>query len=438
MTAHFPPYYTGDARFDRMPKHALRAVQAERLKSLVAYIYEATPFWRRKLDEAGVDPRSVTSVDDLTRLPFCDKKELLADQAAHPPFGSYVGTPQNQWYRIFSTSGTTGTPLKRVVSRADWKRVLDRFLRISPVGPGDIVAILGPLDDLFGATAGAEGLAHAGALVLPLSRYDTRKKIELMVQYRPVAVSGTASYLMHMAEVAREMGVDLTSLGIKGLNSVGEPGAAIPATRERLAKGWGAFVGDGYGLTEILPLGNSCLHHSGTHIPDDLVITEIVDPATGLQCQPGEPGEIVFTNLICDTHPLLRYRTGDIARIEPGECCKCGFTGTVLARSIEGRVDDMIWFKGINLYPAVIEQAVRSVPQAGDEFEIVIEGAGNPVMRVRVETDRAEEATKTAITLAIRKAAGLGVQVELIEPGTLSRADGRTKARRVRDLRGRD
>lgn len=435
-----PIYKVGDPMLDRLPKAALRAIQSERLRTIVRYCFDNTEFWRRKFDEAGLAPSDVRGIEDLRRIPFCTKAELQADQAAHPPFGSYVGSDRTQWCKVFSTSGTTGKPLRRIVSRADWQKILDRFTRISPVAPGDIVIVLGPVDDLFGATAGAEGLAHAGAIVVPAGRYDTRRKIELICELRPTVVTGTASYLMHVAEVAREMGVDLASLGIKGLSSVGEPGAAIPATRQRLAAVWGAFVGDGYGLTEILPLGGGCLHRTSTHIPDDLVITEIVDPKTGVALPTSEPGEVVFTNLICDTHPLLRYRTGDVARTAPDEICDCGFTGTILSNSIEGRVDDMVWFKGINLYPSVIENAIRSVEDVGEEFEILIEGDYNPRMTVRVELPagrEANDALRDAIKKTIRTSTGFGAEIELLPPASLPRTDGRKKARRVRDIRNR-
>jgi phenylacetate-CoA ligase len=221
---------------------------------------------------------------------------------------------------------------------------------------------------------------------------------------------------------------------------VGEPGAAIPATRRRLAEAWGAFVGDGYGLTEILPLGSGCVHRTSTHIPDDLVITEIIDLTTGKAATDGEPGEIVLTNLICDTHPLLRFRTGDIARRAAVDACECGFSGTLLANSIEGRADDMIWFKGVNLYPSAIEEAVRSVEGVGGEFEIVIEGDGNPRMTLRVEHAdgvQPDAALSGRLKESMRAKIGLSAEIELLPPASLPRTDGRKKARRLRDLRNR-
>jgi phenylacetate-CoA ligase len=434
-----PQYLVLDFRIERLPKAALSAMQAERLRNMARYVYDHTPFWRRKFDAAGVRPENISGLDDLPRIPFCTKTELLEDQQQHPPFGSYVASHPTHWQKLFATSGTTARPLLRVFSRADWSHVLDRFQRSSPAEPGDRILILGPTDGLLGPTAGAEGLARRGVMVIFAGRYDTKAKIELIRQVRPTVVQGAASYLLHVAEVAREMGVDLNACGVKVLLSVGEPGAAVPGTRGRLERGWGAAVTDGFGLTEIFPLGGSCPHSRALHLPDDLVITEIVDPATGAPLPPGQPGEVVFTNLVGDTQPLLRYRTRDIARAAPPEPCACGFTGTRLVNSIEGRVDDMIWYKGLNVFPTSIEAVLRGFSETGDEFQIVVTGdAAAPMLTVKVEVKADAPAgadTAARLRQAIKSAAGITVEIELIPDGSLPRVDAKSKARRVVDLR---
>jgi phenylacetate-CoA ligase len=276
-------------------------------------------------------------------------------------------------------------------------------------------------------------------MVIHAGRFDTRTKVDLIQQFRPTYVMGAASYMLHLAEIAREVGVDLAAQGVRYLTSVGEPGAAIPTTRDRLARRWGATVGDGFGLTEIFPLGGSCPHSVALHIPDDLVITEIVDPDSGKSLPPGKPGELVFTNLICDTQPLLRYRTRDIARTAGDMPCACGFTGTLLVNSIEGRVDDMIWYKGINLFPSAIESVLRGFDDAGDEFQIVMRGSdASPVLVIRVEP-RSPTSTQgewpKRLQAAIKAKLKVRAVVELASRGSLPKADARIKARRFVDER---
>ena len=436
-----PDYTVLDPSLERLPPAELHALQAERLRQMVAYVYDATPFWRRKLDAAGVTPGDVSGLDDLSRLPFCTKEELQADQAEHPPFGSYVGVDRAQLRKYMMTSGTTGRPLRRVFSARDWGYVLDRFQRKPRVGPGDITMTLGPVDGLMGPTAGVESAARAGAMVVLAGLYDSKTKLRLMEELHPTSVNGTASYLLYLIDLAREIGVNLPGLGIKVVLSVGEPGAAVPATRKRLMDGWGTFVNDGYGMTEIFPLGGGCRHSTALHIASDLVITEIIDPESGKAVPAGEPGEVVYTNLVSDTQPLLRYRTRDIARLATDDGCACGFTGARLRDAIEGRVDDMIWFRGVSLYPSAIEGVVRSFDELGHEYEILIEGSGTlPKLTIPVELRRGVEGNaKLDLERRLRHALSAAVRVrstlDLLPLGTLSPVDARVKAHRVVDKR---
>jgi phenylacetate-CoA ligase len=441
MASSLPDYTVFDAGLDRLPVGDLRALQSDRLKATTRYVYQTTTYWRRKLDEHGVAPGDVCGLADLSRLPFCTKRELLADQAEHPPFGSYVAADRTRLARFMMTSGTTGQPLKRVFTARDWGYVLDRLQRNSPLHAGDVAVMLGPIDGLLGPTASVESAARAGALVVLAGLYDSRTKVRLLEQVRPAVVSGAASYLLHLVDVAHEEGVDLRALGIRTVISAGEPGVAVPATRQRLVAGWGTFVRDGYGMTELFPLGGGCRHSTALHIASDLVITEIVDPESGRPVPDGEPGEVVYTNIVGDTQPLLRYRSGDVARLATDGVCACGFTGTRLQNGIEGRVDDMIWLRGMNVFPSAIEAVVHEFEALGDEYEIVVEGSSTlPKLRIRAEhkpgvsqdaVGDLERELGRAVAAAIRAAA----DVEVVAYGTLPRADGRRKHRRVIDRR---
>lgn len=440
-----PDYLILDPKADRQPPEVLRETQSRRLREMVRYCYESTLFWRSKFDAVGLRPSDIAGIGDLPRIPFCDRAELQADQAAHPPFGSYVASPPSQWRKFATTSGTTGTPLKRVFSGRDWSYVLDRFRRNPTVAPGEVAMVLGPVDGLMGPMGSAESLAAMGALVVLAGLYDTRTKIRLIQELRPVLVSGTASYLLHIAEVARGAGVDLPALGIRAIASVGEPGAAVAETRRRLLEGWGVqHIADGYGLTELFPIGGSCPYDSAIHVASDLVYTEIVDPATGNPLPPGAVGEIVYTNLVGDTQPVLRYRTRDLGRMSTAAACACGHTGARLEGSVLGRVDDMIWYRGANIFPGAIETAVRSLPDLGAEYQVEISGDGElPSLLVRAESavaglgGDARERLAAQLREALHQAIRVNAQVQIGEPSSLPLPDGRSKTRRVIDRRHR-
>jgi phenylacetate-CoA ligase len=434
-----PDYLVLDPSIEKLPIERLRTLQSERLRATVQYVYDRAPFWRRKFEAIGLKPADIRGLDDLPRIPYCTREELQADQRAHPPFGSYLACDPRALVRFMSTSGTTGRPLRRVFSARDWGYVLDRMQRNSPLSPGDVVVTLSPIDGLMGPTASAESSARAGALVVLAGLQDSAGKVRLIEELRPTLVSGAASYLLHLIEVARQEGIDLATLGIRTVISVGEPGAAVPATHRRLTEGWGAFVRDGYGLTELFPLGGGCGHSSSLHIASDLVITEIVDHDSGASVPRGEPGEVVYTNIVGDSQPLLRYRTRDIARLAPDEPCVCGFTGARLAHAIEGRADEMIWLRGVNVFPSAIEAVVRGFQELDDEYELVVdEREGLPALHVRAELRPGLSESlplaarvRRALTQAIRVSSGL----ELLPFGTLPRADARAKKRRVRRVR---
>lgn len=437
--SQLPDYKILDWKMDYLPREQLRALQGARLSAMARYIYANTQFWRRKFDEAGLRPEDIRTIDDIARIPFCTKAELQEDQRLNPPFGSYVATPRSRWAKMTATSGTTGRPLRRVYSARDWGYMLDRFQRNPVVGPGDITMILGPTDGLIGPTLAAAVAERCGALALLAGRYSTAARIDMIFEFRPKAVSGTASYLLHLMDLAASDGRDLREAGVEVLQSVGEPGAAVEATRKRLMDGWGAMVVDGFGLTEIFPLGGSRPHSSDIHIASDMALAEVLDPETGKPVAPGEIGELVVSNLVGDTQPLLRYRTNDLVRLAADEVSADGFTGTRLSGGILGRRDDMIWFRGANIYPSAIEQAVRSFSELGSEFQILVTGSGTlPKLTVKVEPAKGDglpEAIMERLRGELAARIRVNAEVVAVPAGSLPRVDEKGKARRVIDQR---
>ncbi len=435
-----PEYRVVDARIEYLGEDEVRAMQSERLVAQVRHCYETTLFWRRKFDAAGVRPGDIRGVDDLAKVPFCTKADLQADQKSYPPFGSYVGVDNSRLGKFFSTSGTTGTPVIRVMSRRDWSYVVQRLQRTSLLVPGDRAVLLGPTDGLVGPTAGLEGMEAAGALVVRAARATTQERIKLIRDLKPRLVTATASFLLYLADTAASQGMAFPNMGgVPILLSVGEPGAAIPATRERLKTAFGAsIVIDGFGLTELFPLGDSCPGCPDSHLANDFVIAEVIDPETGEVLPRGRQGELVYTNIIGDSQPLLRYRSRDIGTLAPfGPCPGCGATPTRIVNGIQGRVDNMIWYKGINIFPSAIEAVVRSFEELSNEFEIVLDQVGAiQTMTVRVEVTRGREAEGIRERLAerlVRALEGVHVGLELLDEGTLPKTQ--YKGQRVRDMR---
>jgi phenylacetate-CoA ligase len=438
MARTLPDYDVGDAALNTLPREELRRIQDERLRAMVPYVHATSGFWRRKLDAAGVGAQDVCGVADLPRLPFTTRAELDAEQAEHPPFGEYTCSPRETWMGVFTTSGTTGRKLKRVVSRRDWQLMLDRFKRMPPTPPGEIFMLLGPVDGLLGPSVGVEAWRMRGSIPVLAGLWDSRTKVRMIEELRPAVIAGAASYLVHLSEVAAEMGVDLAACGLRAVTSFGEPGAAVEATHESLGRRYGVDqIVDGYGLTEVWPLGGNCPLSPTLHVAEDIVAVECVDPDTGEPLPEGETGEIVFTNLIGDTQPLLRYRTRDIGRLIVDTHCECGSTVTRIAR-IEGRADDMIWYRGANFFPSAVEEIVRRQEGLTPEYRIVLRDTPSGLATVTVQVEAAPGAPgdlRDRVRAALREGLGVNPEVELLEQGALPRAE-QAKAKRVLDERG--
>ena len=428
-----PEYEVADEGLLSLPRDELEHMQGERLRGMVAYVWDRSPFWRERFTEHGVEPGDVRGIEDLHRLPFTRRADLNAAQAEHPPFGRYECSPRETWNGVYTTSGTTGRKLKRCTSRRDWRLMLERFERHPGPEPGDIYMLLGPVDGLLGPTIAVEAFRRMGAVPVLAGLWDTRTKVRMIAELRPAMIAGVASYIVHLTEVAAELGIDLADCGIKGLHSFGEPGAAVAATKATMNERFGdPMIVDGYGLSEVWPLGGNCAYSDALEIAEDFAAVECVDPDTGEPVPEGQPGEIVFTNLIGDTHPLLRYRSGDIGRLVRSEPCACGTTFVRIER-IEGRADDMLWYRGVNFFPSAVEEIVRRRPELSPEYRIVVDSGDRGLARLSVQVE-AVAGERAAVGEALRSdlRGGLGVapEVEVLPAGALPRGEG-GKVKRV-------
>jgi phenylacetate-CoA ligase len=422
-------------------RETLARLQEERLRAQVAHAYHDSPFYREKLDAAGVRPEQVRTLADLERLPFTTKDELKQDQADHPLWGTLLAVPFEQCLRVHMTSATTGRPLAFLDTREDWYGFYHSYARALwafGVRPGDMVMAAFSYGPWIGYWSGFYAAQDLGCLVFPAGGFSTDQRIDALCTY-PITVLGcTPSYALFLAEQAARKGIDLAKqTKVRITWHTGEPGASIPATRAKIEAAFGAQAFDLPGLTEIAAWGFECDARTGlTHVNEDYCYPEVLDD-DGRPVRPGEKGELVFTSLYRKAMPLLRYRTRDIVHLADRPCA-CGRTLVAFEGGVLARLDDMKKVRGIIVYPRRVEEIVRA--HAGlDEFQIVfrrVEGLDDILVRLdpAPALSAAErDGMQRAVAEDLRLGLGIRVTVELTAPGDLPRWDH--KARRVKDER---
>ena len=417
-----------DRELETRPPEALRALQWERFAALARALYSQNAFVTAKWRAAGIrSPDDLGGWDDFARLPFTSKAELVEDQAAHPPFGTNLTFALDRYVRVHQTSGTTGTPLRWLDTQASWDwwaRCWGFVLRGAGLGPGDRVFFPFSFGLFVGFWSGFEGARALGAMVIPGGGQDSVQRLSAIEALGATAICCTPSYALHLAEVARERGMDLRRLGVRAAVHAGEPGAGIASVRARIEAAWGAQAYDHAGMTEMGAYGFECAAQAGLHVNEGEFIAEIVDPATGA---PAPEGELVLTNLGRIGSPLVRYRTGDRVR-RAGEPCACGRTFVRLPGGIRGRVDDMLVVRGVNVFPSALEGIVRRFAEV-EEFQIEVyrRGAMDEV-RLLVELDGAP-AVVPALAETVR--VDLGIRIDVIPVPVRSLPRYELKARRL-------
>ncbi|HUS59664.1 MAG TPA: phenylacetate--CoA ligase [Planctomycetota bacterium] len=423
---------------DYVPVPRLRELQLRRLKAIVQRAYERVELFRNRMDERGVGPGDIESLDDVAKLPFMQKTDLRDTY----PFGLFA-SPMNEIVRLHASSGTTGKPIVVAYTQEDvavWTSVMLRTFAACGLHQGDIIQNAygyGLFTGGLGAHYGAEAL---GATVIPISGGNTERQIMVMKDFGVTAICCTPSYFVHLIERAAEMGVDMRELPVRAGIFGAEPWTE--AMRKHIEPAAGVKAYDIYGLSEIIGpgVGTECEAQSGLHIFEDHFLVEIVDPETGEPMPDGEEGEVVFTTLSKLAMPIIRYRTHDITSIIPRQC-ECGRTIRRIER-IGRRSDDMFIIRGVNVFPSQIESALLAVEGTLPHYQIVLSRKrGLDQMEVQVEVTseifsdkvRALEDTRAELSHAIETTLGLRVNVSLVEPHTIKRSEG--KARRVIDNR---
>ncbi len=424
---------------DFLPQDKLRAIQTERLINIVGRAYERVELFRNRLNENGISPLDIQSIDDIAKLPFMVKADLRDTY----PFGLFA-SPMSDIVRLHASSGTTGKPIVVAYTQADldvWSETVMRAFLAYGMTKGDVLQNCygyGLFTGGLGAHQGGEAL---GATVLPVSTGNSARQLMLMKDFGVTAICCTPSFFLHLLDTAGEQGVDVRQLPLK----IGAFGAEpwSEAMRQKIEELSGIKAYDIYGLSEIVGpgVGGECQCQNGLHIFEDHYYPEIIDPETLEVLPDGEEGELVLTTLSKQAMPIIRYRTRDITKIIP-ERCECGRTLRRIAR-ISRRSDDMLIIRGVNVFPSQIETAILSIEGVAPYYEIIVTRDDNlDRMEVKVEitdallgddTIKTLETLQKRITAAIERIINIRVKVTLVEPRTLERFDG--KAKRVKDLR---
>jgi len=435
-------------KLDTAPRAELRRIQDAKLAAAVPFLYENSPFYRRRFERLGMTPDDVRSIDDLGKWPVVDKREMVEDALRHPPYGTYTAHDDALWrergWMIFGTSGTTGAP--RVfrysqIDRAFWEWANARALYSMGIRRGDsamLISGFGPHVWIWGVSV---ALARMGIPMIPGGGLDARMRAAFVQRYRPTVLACTPSYALYLGRTMQEMGLDPAAAGVKTLFIGGEPAMGVAATRERLAGLWNARPVEFYGCTEAAPHtgGYSCpasIAADGavaTHLMEDIGVWELVDAETKAPVPIGRRGLTVTTNLNSESSPQLRFLVGDYTVFDDRPCA-CGRTHVRAIGSFVGRADEIINLRGVKLYPSQIEEGVRAVAGIGDEYEIVLatEANGLDVMTIRVE-HAAGASIAEEVAGEVRTRCEVRVGVEVLAPGTLPKTE--FKAKRVRDIR---
>jgi phenylacetate-CoA ligase len=417
---------------ERLSRDELQAHQLDRLNALLQEILPSNPFYQARLG-----PRlQLGRLEELVDLPMTTKQELVDDQLARPPFGTDLTYPLERYTRLHQTSGTTGQPLRWLdtpESWAWWARCWSYVYQGAGVGSGDRVFFAFSFGPFIGFWAGYAATDLVDALPIPGGGMTSEQRARQILETGATVVCCTPTYALHLAEVAATCGIDLRGSQVRATIHAGEPGASIPATRARIEAAFGARCFDHLGMTELGATGFTCLQQEGLHLIESEFIAEVIDPQSGRRVEPGHRGELVMTNLGRAGSPVIRYRTGDLAELDPSPC-PCGRTFARLRGGVLGRTDDMLVVRGINVYPSAIEAIVRELPEVVEfrlEVRRVHEMTDLRVVVERAPTLSAEEGERLASQLRERLHQRLALRVDCacVEPGALPRFE--LKARRV-------
>ena len=412
-----------------MSRDEMTVLQSARLVKTVDRVYHNVPFYRKKMQQLGIEPGDIRGIEDLPKLPFTTKSDLRDNY----PFGLFA-VPQSEIVRVHASSGTTGKATVVGYTRRDleiWSECVARALSMAGVTRDDVIQVAygyGLFTGGLGAHGGAEKL---GAMVVPMSTGNTKKLTTMMKDFGVTAIACTPSYLLRIADTLEEAG-DIPNIKLKDAVCGAEPWTEN--MRKQIENKLHINAHDIYGLSEVMGPGVACdcRFHKGLHVYEDHFLPEIIDPETLAPLQAGETGELVFTTITKEGLPLLRYRTRDLTSIDYTPC-ECGRTLARISR-FKGRSDDMLIIRGVNVFPSQIEAALLEMGETTPHYMMVVDRVNNlDTLEVQVEVEERffsdeikelEKLTKKIATV-IQHAIGLAVKVKLVEPKSIERSMGK-------------
>jgi phenylacetate-CoA ligase len=434
------PYWNEE--METMQSSALRQLENERLQTQLDYVWVCSPFYQAKFTEAGVKRENIRDLADLPLLPFTEKDECRLSQQEHPPFGSYLATTQEHVIRVHKTSGTTGRSLYVALTNQDRNLMNEcaaRSFWAAGMRPSDMVVHCLNYCLWVGGFSDHENVETTGATVVPFGVGKTALLIQTIRELGINAISATPSYMLPLAEAAQAQGVNPRDLGLRKGFLGAEPGMSEPSVRARMEETWGMRAMDAnFGMADMLSImGSECEYRQGLHFQaQGAVAVELIEPETGtpLTISEGAEGELVYTHILKEAQPLVRYRARDVVRILDTGPCECGRTS--FRFRILGRSDDMLHVRGINVFPTGVGNVLASLSdQLSGEFLIVVDHPPpHQYLKIRVElapqlSPDAMGGLVVQIRQALREKLNFRSEPELVPYGTLPRTE--QKARRV-------
>ena len=430
---------------ETLPQEKLQTLQLKKFKRLVEWAYTHSPFYRRLYQEAGLEPGDIKAFEDIRKVPKIEKGMMREVQQREPfPYGDMMTVPLERVTAFRQTSGTTGTPVYQADTWQDWEWWAESWCYILYAqGYRDTDRVFIPFGyNIFVAFwAGHYGAEKLGCEVVPGGVLDTQARILKMQELKCNAFMATPTYVLGMADTAiNKLGIDpVKDLNIQKITCAGEPGASIPTTKKRMEDAWGAKVYDHIGATEIGAWSYECTEQpGGLHVNEGFFLVEIEDIETGeIITEPGKEGKMIITALDRMAKPCIRFDSKDVIRWADHQC-DCGRTFRLIDGGVIGRADDITKVKGVLLAPTAIEEVVRSIPELGDEYEVVVSKKGdidNILLKIEILPGKETEQESILFRLKdqLRVKTNLGYKMEVHPYGSLQRYE--VKAKRFKDLR---
>lgn len=422
---------------ERLSREQLMQLQAAKLRRMLAEINGRNPFYSRKFEEAGFEPGDLRTLDDLSSLPFTNKRELAEAQEADG-FACNLTYSLSNYIRLHQTSGTTGRPLRVFDTSQSWDwwgRCWAQVFSAAGVTADDRIFCAFSFGPFIGFWAAVEGARQIGALLVPGGGRSTIERLHFMRETGCTVLCCTPSYALHFIEVAEEHGFDLGDLDIHTLIHAGEAGANIPAVKSRIEAGWRARCYDHAGASEVGAFAfESQDRPGGMYVIEDEFIAEIIDAGSGRPAGAGKNGELVLTNLGRAGYPIIRYRTGDLVKAAADTHPDRAFL--YLEGGIIGRADDMVTVRGVNIYPGAIDNFVRSFSEI-TEYRTTIDkrhSLDELIIEIEIAANADPAAVERGLLELVKRTLGLRPRIVRIERGTLPRFEN--KARRFHVLHG--